>query len=326
MLVKKVVNTKIILTDAEDIYSSDLEAVILKKLVDRYVGRCFVSMLVKSIDSILRLSDIVYNDKLNIEATVDVKFIASGLYLEEGEILFDCTIDEAKNTHIIASSVDVVCTIRTSVGNSRSSQQNNISNIVKVGQQIPIIVKSSTYDIGRSKISAIGQIFHIVKEPSVCYRLTSDSASPVTNTKAIEDQQSTLQGLIDELDGYSSSKIYKYFVEMMYPYRSKQDMKEAKYIPIDQLVKSCLDQDMPHKYVILDDRVDKVSMQVAVCNRVDETKQLTVEADPIDMASIVLNKYILYHKNLLGFIMSYSDVERLKSQTAYFQVIKQTKL
>lgn len=324
MLVKKVVNTKIILTDAEDIYSSDLEAVILKKLTDRYVGRCFVSMLVKNIDSILRLSDIVYNDKLNIEATVDVKFIASGLYLEEGEILFDCTIDEAKNTHIIASSMDVVCTIRTSVGNSRSSQQNNISNIVKVGQQIPIIVKSSTYDIGRSKISAIGQIFHIMKEQPVCYRLTGTLSTP--NKKAIEDQQSTLQGLIDKLDGYSSSKIYKYFVEMMYPYRSRQEVKEAKYIPIDQLVKGCLDQDIPHKYVMLDDRVDKINMQVAVCNRLDETKQLTVEIDPIDMASIVLNKYILYHKNLLGFIMTYSDGARLKSQTAYFQVIKQTKL
>ena len=132
MHTKKILNLTVDFKPNE-LFMADLNGLIISKLTDRFVGKCFQSMLITSINHIvLRSSVNLYRNMINGGGYVDVKTEVSGVILTEGEVMHGCEITSIEQTHITASNRYAIIRMQ--------NDDRKITSILKVGMTIPIIV------------------------------------------------------------------------------------------------------------------------------------------------------------------------------------------
>lgn len=159
-------------------------------------------------------------NSLNGAGSVDVQFEAECVVLIEGEILNGCEIIQIHTNAITAKHE------YASIGLNKEAG-GKISEILRPGQIIPVVVGKVRYNINQPHISMIGKPY-IPTSPSkpIYYNII----------KKIDDREKKLLEVLfnrikEEEDAHKDLKtnpMYKFFQDILYPFRTDQKYDRSK--------------------------------------------------------------------------------------------------
>ena len=311
MIVTKILETTIDLFDSKDIYNSDVESMLLKKLENRYKNKCFKSILILEISKIIRYSDIkLVDNRLDGAAFINVQFEVRGVILVKGEVLTDCKVTEIITTGIIIEH-------KYAAGLIIPGQKNQIYNIIKKGQIIPIIISDVRYNIGQSEISIRGIPFIPQYIKNVYYQIEYG---------LYEDEYNKLKQLIDEynnelkLHENIKNKSYEFFKELLYPYKAYNKIK-AEVIDIDFNKLSSINNGII-TYLREEEKSDSFIYKIDKVNDTQEIINSSLYPALVD----IINRRIMYLQNLRVLATTYNTKEKIQENIKYWQVCQMFKL
>ena len=92
MLIKKNIETYVDITDPNDIYAPDLDAMLMTKLTNKFVGICCNSCYIVNINRIVKRSNVYMIQTLDGYAQTCVTFEVDAIIYINGEIINGCKI------------------------------------------------------------------------------------------------------------------------------------------------------------------------------------------------------------------------------------------
>lgn len=223
MIIKKILETCIDLKEPSDIFAQDQDAMIMKKLAEKFEGVCYSSCFVLKINKIVRRGMIYMKYSLDGDARVSVQFEADVIVYHVNEIINGCQIiKKEKYGKIHAKSTHAGISIKMSAG----------SSIYKEDDSVPVIVKGVRYNINQSAISVSAIPFMPVIPPDSLNRYKI--STPLT-----EPQKSDLKKLLKEVKDLSAkmpkNKIYSFFTGMLSLDPKIDKPIKSKKIDLDKL-------------------------------------------------------------------------------------------
>lgn len=320
MITERCLDTSIDLFDPNDIYTRDIDALLIKKLEERYKNRCFQNMLVIEIVKINERSDVIMSrTQLNGSAHIDVNFQIKGIILQKGEILHGCEVIEIFENGIMARHPNAVVKIDI-------TQNTAASNVLKKGQKIPIIVNKVRYAPYHQQISVIGTVYMPYIPEPLMYKITS-TLTPEETEKlgqmidSIESEEKTLD---------TNAKTFGFFQDLMYPYKVTQKYERMplyeknKFVDVKFNLKDIVNIDSGMiTYPILDPRQNKRFLHTRQLNISGIT---VVETSLYTATSDILSQYRMYIDALKGFISTYKNPDDMKSLMTYWKICKNAKV
>jgi hypothetical protein len=310
MYVNKVLETTIDLFESKDIYTADVETMLIKKLEERYKNKCFKSILITEIIKIIRYSDIkLVDNRLDGAAYINVQFEVKGVILIKGEILTECKVTEIITTGIIVEH-------KYAGGLIMPGQKNQIYNIIKKGQYIPIIISDVRYNIGQSEISIRGIPFTPLVVKNTYYNI---------NYGLYDGEEDKLKQLLEDfnneikLHAEIKNKSYEFFKELLYPYKNYNKIKAE---PINlEFNKLSNIKDGIIVYLGEEEKNDKFIYKV------DNVKDAeTINASLYTALADIINRRIIYLQNLRELVNSYNTKEKIQENMKYWQVCQMFKI
>jgi DNA-directed RNA polymerase subunit E'/Rpb7 len=320
MIITKVLETSVDLFDSKDIYTSNIIDMLIKKLTDRYRNKCFQSMLITEIVKIIRHSDIkMVDNRLDGGAYINVQFEAKGIILVRGEILNGCKVIEILDTGIIIEHEFVGGLIVPG-----SKQQ--IFNVIKKGQYIPVIINEVRYNPGQREISIYGSPFVPQMQTNTYYSISSG-----INDVDADKLNKMLEDLNTELklhDNMTKERSYEFFKSLLYPFKTQQKFEisklGSKFSVVSSDEKSLLDIDSGCMVSPLESQNTNNfiyhSKQVP-----KETNGIIVSAGLYTAVSDILNRRLMYLMSLRNFATYYNTKEKTQEMLVYWQVCQSTK-
>lgn len=205
MILEKVINTKVDITDPILIYSSDINSVIIDKLKQRFEGKCYASCLILEVLEIIKKSNITFSrEKQDSSASCSVMFRVKGIILKQNEIIHNCIVQKIhKEGHIICKNNHMAVYIKYS----------KPLQTIKEGQIIPAITGLVRYNLFRPAISVNALPFIPVFKKDVIYELLVDESDEITALIKKSDEEKKLNEKIDK-------KVLSFFTELLYPYKT----------------------------------------------------------------------------------------------------------
>jgi hypothetical protein len=325
MHITKILETTIDLIDPSEIYQHDIDRLITRKLNERYQNRCYQSILVLDVKKIIKRSSIkMVNNRLDGGAYVDVQFEVNGIILIEGEILHGCKIIEIHANAMTAEHTYAGIKLQKEVG-------GQISNILKVGQVIPIVVHNVRYIPYKPTISMIATPYiPTIPDRQIYYNITSG---------LLPEQTEKLGFLIDQIEieeklheSIKKQKQYDFFKDLLYPYKVNQKYEQHKHTVDLNLTPLSLDLKSMCKissgiviYPIEDNKYNKRFFWSDI--EVDRTSSdFIVNAELFLIMASFSNQYLLYLQALRGFVTTYNTPESMKPLMLYWRLCKNAKI
>jgi hypothetical protein len=318
MHITKVFTTTIDIVDCLEQYTN-IDVLIMKKLQDRYVKKCHMSMLILSVDKIIRRSSVhISSNRLDGSMYVDVEFAVSGVVFIAGEILHNCKIIEINAQTITAEHPYAIIKLqKTSLPVSDA-----IFKTLKIDQIIPVIVQLDRYMANKSTATMLATPYVPQPFANIVY-----SINKPLDDKQIEQLKSLLELVSDEEKKHSSikdTKSYAVFSTIMYPYLNKQ-----------QFAKSKLYETMDLKPIDLNiNAIQSISNGCIIYPSEDQPNKRffhgkgigTVQASLFMIVSSVVNKYLNYLQALRGFVETYPEgAKHTKELANYLNICQKTK-
>jgi len=204
--------------DARDMYSGDLNAVILNQLKRKYEGKCEKNTLVSSIKDISKRSMCrMAQDRLDGSGNINVQFTADAIVYENGDILTGCEVQRIDRNNRIICKHDLAVII---------VKANRILQSLKAGQKITIKISNVSYLSGRDKINIYGSPY------SYSYHITlySTILSSDITAENCELLKKKLIEIENEVKMKVDQKLINFFNETFYPFQTKfnESKKEIK--------------------------------------------------------------------------------------------------
>lgn len=217
MIIQKVLETTIDITDANDIFNPDLNSLCIKYLELKYLNKCYMSCLIIKINKIIRNSSRFMSNELHGYAKINVEFEVNGIIYTKGEVIPNCRIIKIENNgYMHCSSEYAGIQIRP---------DSKVVNIYKEGQIVPFIVKRVMYNPSQSSISVEASLFIPMIQESLHYYCQIS-----TSSNGIHKDMPRLKYLFDkikELDeqipkfNTDEKKAYGFFQSLLYPYKKE---------------------------------------------------------------------------------------------------------
>jgi hypothetical protein len=233
-LFMKSIQTIILLTEPHEIYSNNIENLIMDKLRGEFIGKTFKSCLVVDIQEILQMGNVIYlYTRQNASATCCVRFNAKCIIVKKYEVIHNCVVQKVdKKGHIIARNKYAAIYIKAS----------NLTQTIKQGQEIPVIaaglIKYTPY---KHTISINALPFIPIFRSEVLYEVN------ITNTTGIvENIYAELKVEMEKANKIKDKnpEVYKFFIDLLYPYKSKtaeidrlKSKDSARILSIEELLK-----------------------------------------------------------------------------------------
>lgn len=215
MIVEKLIQTKVHIDDPNLLYSGDIESVIMDNLRQRFEGTCYMSCLILEVLEIRKFSNFIFSkQRQDGSASSNVNMRVKGIVIKKGEVIPDCTVMKIdKDGHIICKNKHSAIYIRA----SKALQS------IKEGQTIAALAGDVKYKIFAPAISvnALPFIPIVRKSTEIVYKVKvqkSDLIDKMLNVMKDEIEKNT------NID----TEIYKFFMDLMYPYKSQKLLKEHK--------------------------------------------------------------------------------------------------
>jgi hypothetical protein len=318
MIIKKVQQTSIDLMTPDEIFHPDIDSLIMQKLSARYSGRCFQSIYILSIVKIIRISDIRMTiTRLDGSASVDVEYEVEGLILNPGDVLHGCKIIEIHNNAITAEHMYVGIKLQKNV-------TNKISQILQVGQIIPVIVQKVRYIPNQKNISMIATPYVPTTNEDPIYRIKSAlTPNEVDKLGMFADQ---IDAELKLHDSIKHGKSYIFFQDLMYPYKNKRTpfAEDMGMKPVALDLKSLID--IASGIVIMSSADHLSNRRVFWSKHTNVTDELqSVDIDMYPVSANYLNRYLSYLQTLRGFVETYTG-DSIKQMIAYWRLCKAAKL
>jgi hypothetical protein len=320
MFISKVIETTVDLFDARDIYTTNIADMLLKKLTDRYRNKCFQSMFITNITKIIRHSDIrMVDNRLDGAAYIDVQFEASGVILIKGEILNGCKVTEVINTGIIIEH-------NYAGGLIVPGNKQQIFNIIKKGQIIPIIIKEVRYNPGQNEISILGSPFIPQKHKNIFYNLAGGIKS-----EDVDKLSKLVESLNDEIklhEEISSEKSYEFFRDLMYPFKTQQKFELSKFGSKFSTVNAELKTLSGIKDGCITSPIEAQKNASFVYHSKTEAKEtggIVITADAYSALSEIVNRRIIYLMGLRGLVKQYDTKDKIGEMMTYWKVCQSLK-
>ncbi len=316
MRIRKYINTTIDLFISTDIYSADIDTMLVNKLEQRYVGKCFASMYITSIIGILRRSSVnLVNDRLDGAAYVDVNFEAEGVILINGEILHNCNIIE-KHTNAITAEHEYA-SIKL-----RKSADSRVYDVLSPNIRIPIIIEAVSYILNQKTISVLAYPYIPTSEPNDYYYVTS-----VLNPSDVE-KLSFIYSKIEEEEklhtAISDQKEYTFFKELMYPFKSQQKFDQVPIVKQLGLQKKSITMEnlisMEPGYVVYPNEEHFLTKFLYHSGKVMDENKNIIMSDPFAVYAGILNKYLFNLHALRGFVETYPTLNDIKKMSSYWKI------
>ena len=329
MLINKVFDTCIDLLDPNEIYTADIEALLLDKLSKRYIKKCYQSIYILGINRIINRSSIrMADDRLDGGAYVNVQFEVSGVVLIRGEILHGCKIIEIHASAITAEHEYVGLLIQKDPSGLAFS-------MLSVGQRIPVVIQKVKYNPNHTSISAtaIPYVPNWSTSPAVYYNVSS-GLNP-QETDKIDYILNEIKTELTKHEKIADAKSYGFFRDLLHGYKSNQRYENSKIAntlklkPVKFELKSILELDSgiavypneDHKHNgrffwgNSSDNLDALGSEIMIIN----SSLYPILAD-------AMHKYLLYLIALRGFMQEYSEPKAFESLMTYWQICKKQQL
>lgn len=222
MLVKKILETYIDISDPNDIFSVDMNQTIMNKLNEKFVGICYNSCLIVKINKIIRRSYVYMKDTLDGDTNLNIMFEVDCIIYIKNEIINNCKIIK-KETNGIIHATSKYAGIQLNI-------QPNM-NIFKEGEIIPVIVKRVRYNISQNSISVSAMPFMPIIHDIYYYKIKGTLSSL---------QKYNIQNILDQIKKYedefkklnaNDKKIYKFFIDLLQQ-KSTSNILDKKSKPI----------------------------------------------------------------------------------------------
>jgi len=213
MRISKQIETRLDIASVEQLFVPDYEAMLIESLQKKFVGTCFKSMYIQSIDKIIHRSELsCMPNSLSGGMYVDVAFLATGLVYETGDIIPDFHVTKITDNNVI-------------IGQNETSviklQTTSSSNIFKVDDVVPVIVKLVRMPPHSDKIIISATPFIPTPAPKIVFHVTDpDDIKYADMSKEIKDAQKLLEKC--------NKKAVKQFIELIYPYKKTIAVKGKK--------------------------------------------------------------------------------------------------
>jgi len=221
MIIKKVLETYIDITDPADIFSPNRNEMILRKLSDKFVGICYKSCYILKINNVIRKSFIYMKDTLEGDSYTNIMFEVDAIIYQPNEIIQGCNIIKKEPNGIIHG--------KSQYAGIQLSIQPNMS-IFKEGDTVPVIVKRVRYNVNQSAISVLAIPFVPLQYEPIYYNVTGKlSKIQSTEIKAMLEQAKIEEGKLKNL-GAAEKKILSFFIDILNP--NKPDQSKVTKIEI----------------------------------------------------------------------------------------------
>jgi len=332
MLVKKVLTITLHIDKYEDMFNSDFESTFKRLISDKYINVCYKSILVKEILRIIRYSDMtILDNMLNGTAYVDVEVEVLGTIFNSGELLNGSKIVKIYKNAMDAEHPDVGVKIKT--------DNQIISKHLNVGDIIPIVIEKSSYTINSKQISVIGVPYTPTVSDKIIFNILDDM-SDVEINKINYMYEYVKEETIKFKETEKLPSYKKLFSDLMYPYKSKQDItkqplfKKLKFnkLSIDQNYLKCKSGDL----IMYPDELHKSEKAFYKTSSVDKEVLLEIEkkmpsiqivdTSAYTAVSFMLNKYLLYLLGINDISREYKSPEDIRKNYNYCKICKQLKV
>ena len=327
MIITKIYNQKLDLTNTVDIYGS-IEKICMNALKNIFEGKCFQNTYILEIEKILRLSDVIISTSyLDVRGCVWVEFLAKALFYTENDLITNCKIRKKKEDRVFAT-----------INNGEVFLMNHeLLKMTQEGQIIPIRVKRAGYQPFKNSIS----IFAIpyVETPSVMnYIYVLNNIISPTNLKKIEIYLNTIKDIKKKISDLKSphSKYFKDFEQLFYPFKKQEkpailstnkneitllDFTNIDYsklkLPIIIIPDCKINKSQP--FVLKGELKCLKSIESKI--KTYENKWDIVKDDTYVVFESLLLQYIKYNEFLINMALEYA----YKEDDAYWKAIKSYK-
>jgi hypothetical protein len=216
MIITKTIQTKVHIDDSTILYSTDIDAVIMDNLKQRFEGFCYMSCLILEILEIQLKSNFIFSrQRQDGSATCNVRVKVRGIVIKKYELLHDCIVKKVdKDGHIICSNKHSAVYIRTS----------EALQTIKEGQTIVALAGIVKYKMFKPDISINALPFIPI----------TDSSSSVIYTVVVDNTTGIVQKILDMLNeeikknADLDDEVYAFFTDLLYPYKSKKKYTSSK--------------------------------------------------------------------------------------------------
>jgi DNA-directed RNA polymerase subunit E'/Rpb7 len=312
MLVKKILETYLDITNPDDIFSSDLDKTVLTKLHNKFVGICYDSCLILNINKIIRRSYVYMKDTLDGDTNLSVLFEVDCIIYIKDEIINGCKIIK-KETNGIMHATSKYAGIQLNI-------QPTVS-IFKEDEIIPVIVKRVRYNISQNSISVLAIPFMPINYTVNYYRISGELTNP---------EKDNLLTLLDEINIYEESfkkltpgnkKIYKFFVDLLKQknidlLKIKGSFNKINFAKMLELKSNIICK----KYNTYDDNIVEY-----VVDSKDSKDDNVIEETSYNIFNIILIEHLLHLQTLQEFLNHYktfTDVQNSKNIWKFYSMLK----
>ncbi len=320
-VVRKIIETTVDLFKSVDIYAADVKKMITEKLIQRYVGKCFQSMLIQSITNIIRYSDTyLVDNRLDGAAYIDVQFEAEGLVFVKGEVLHGCKVVDITTTGVIVSH-------KYAGGLLQSDPKKQVIKIIKKDQLIPVIIQAARYTPNQNQITIRG-IPYVTMDPSNVFYNITEVLSPADTDKV----DALLAELSEEMKLHSgmTSKSYEFFKELVYPYKTTQKFESSKlseqFSKVGTELKSILEI---NSGCIMSPVETYKSSGLSLYHSkksAGASYGLVIDSPLYPAILEIITKRLMYLRDLRGFAEQYDAQEKIQENMIYWKVCQSLKV
>jgi len=303
----KTIITSIDLDDYADQYAPDKTAVVMRKLSERYLNKCHFSMLITKILRVLHIDKVIMSvDRLDGNAMVNVHCEVEGIVLENGEILAGCEVKSITTNGVLAEHN--LAKIKIANKESRDSS-TNVMNILQPGIKIPVVVRMSRYTLNHSAIAVIAEPYVPTKSLTRYYKVVSSlNSGEIDKLRIIFEN---LEELHEEHKELSKVASYKFFSDILYPYKNVQkfELKPIfKELGLKKLPYTLDAMQKVEKGIFVETDETPRDSGIIYYSDIEEGKVTSVDLLSIsayDLFAMYLKNDIMYLENLRNMIVSY---------------------
>lgn len=218
MKVVKFLETRIDISNINDMFCSDYNLMIINLLKKKFNNRCYKSVYILDILEIINRSNLNCKSKsLDGYVYMDVQFKALCLLYETGEIIHNCKIVQILSKNVILAKSEY-CSIQI--------KNPTKIDIFKENDEIPVIVNVSRYQLFDTEIAISAIPLMPMFKDSLIFTVSNTELSvenkEETPFSELMIEISTIEKDIQKFD----KKAIKFFVELLYPYKKYKSYKK----------------------------------------------------------------------------------------------------
>jgi hypothetical protein len=224
MIIKKIIETFLDISDPKEIFAPNRDEIILEKLRAKFVGICFMSCLIMSVNRIIRRSYVYMKDTLDGDALTNIQFEVDAIIYFDGEIINGVTIVKKEPNGIIHA--------KSKYAGIQLSIQPNMT-IFKEGDIVPVIVKRVRYNVNQNAASILAVPFMPSVYTPIYYNILGElSKIQIDELRYLITQIEIEETKIKNLNA-ADKKIFQFFIDLLNPISAKKsDKKDSKNIKL----------------------------------------------------------------------------------------------